>query len=274
MVDKLTEIARRDLPILKSLYTPDGSKNYIAFATVDTYIRWFEQDPNVKHIKFFCLNGDFSDGTFVVTDHNVAFADTFNESYDRLSRLLQLIDYSKDYIFQNIRAELLPVVTNALEKANVPVDHCIEFLLYHLTQEKALKLDVQPPKGIELRSLTESDVEKVISVWAHCDQKTIPLIQAMAKYNPSVGALTEDGTLVAWALRYPTGLIAALQTDELFFGKGFGGLALRCISKKIAELGHHVFGAVSENNAASISLLHKHGFKMINVLHLIYTKVT
>lgn len=66
-MDKLTEIDRKDLPLLKGLYTPDGSKCYTTYTAIDTYIRWFEQDPNVKHIKFFCLNGDFSHGTFVVT---------------------------------------------------------------------------------------------------------------------------------------------------------------------------------------------------------------
>lgn len=67
MSDKLTEIARNDLFQLRILYSPDESKNYTSFTAIDTYIRWFEQDPNVKHIKFFSLNGDFSDGTFVVT---------------------------------------------------------------------------------------------------------------------------------------------------------------------------------------------------------------
>lgn len=71
VLDKLTEIDRKDLPILKSLYIPDGSKDYITFTTIDTYIRWFKQDPNVTHIKFFCLNGDFSDGTLVMTVRNI-----------------------------------------------------------------------------------------------------------------------------------------------------------------------------------------------------------
>lgn len=65
--DSLVQIEQKDLPILKELYAPDGIKNYIAFTTIDNYIRWFEQDPNIKHVNFFCLNGDFSDGTFVVT---------------------------------------------------------------------------------------------------------------------------------------------------------------------------------------------------------------
>lgn len=67
MTDRLVEVDRKDLPKLKELYTPDGSKSYIAYTTIDNYIRWFEQNPNVKHINIFCLNGNFDDGTFVVT---------------------------------------------------------------------------------------------------------------------------------------------------------------------------------------------------------------
>lgn len=67
MTDYLVEIAQKDWKNLKNLYIPDDSKCYIAYTTIDNYIRWFEQDPNVKHIKIFSLNGDFSDGTFVVT---------------------------------------------------------------------------------------------------------------------------------------------------------------------------------------------------------------
>lgn len=66
--DKLTKIDKQDLPLLKKLYTPNGKKSYTAYTTIDTYIGWFEQDPNLQsHISFFSLNGDFSRGTFVVT---------------------------------------------------------------------------------------------------------------------------------------------------------------------------------------------------------------
>lgn len=66
MTDRLVEVERKDLLALKSLYNPNVSLSYIAYTTIENYIRWFERDPDVKHIKVFCLNGDFSDGTFVI----------------------------------------------------------------------------------------------------------------------------------------------------------------------------------------------------------------
>lgn len=66
--DRLVEIQKKNLCILKDLYAAkNGSRTSIAFSTIDTYIRWIEKDPNEsKYIRFFCLNGDFSDGTFIV----------------------------------------------------------------------------------------------------------------------------------------------------------------------------------------------------------------
>lgn len=66
--DRLVEIQQKDLSILKNMYTSkDGCRTNIAYITIVNYIRWIEIDPNEsKDIKFLCLNGDFSDGTFIV----------------------------------------------------------------------------------------------------------------------------------------------------------------------------------------------------------------
>lgn len=67
MGDQLTKISRKDLPQLRDKYKDRDVKNYLTFVTIDTYIRWFQQDPDVKHIQFYCVNDDLSHGTFVVT---------------------------------------------------------------------------------------------------------------------------------------------------------------------------------------------------------------
>lgn len=46
MFYKLTEIDRKQLPFLRNLYAANASTNYISYVTVDTYMRWFEQDPD------------------------------------------------------------------------------------------------------------------------------------------------------------------------------------------------------------------------------------
>lgn len=168
MADRLVEIGANDLQNLKNLYKSDGSKSYIAYMTIDNYLQWFQQDPNIKHVRIFCLNGDYSDGTFVITvsihfahqfiylssywtvntlnfnqDRCHAYADTFNASHEKLDRLLRLIDYSKGYTFISVRPELRPVIKNALIKANVEDVFDDEVLMYYLPKEDALQMDVQ-----------------------------------------------------------------------------------------------------------------------------------
>lgn len=66
MGEKITEIDRKDLTLLKALYISNGPKHFTTCITIDNYIRCFQQNSNVNDITFFCLNGDFSDGTFIV----------------------------------------------------------------------------------------------------------------------------------------------------------------------------------------------------------------
>lgn len=68
MTNRLIEIDRIDLPCLQSHYSRNGeNKTFLAYLVIDNYIRWFKDYPNIEGVKFFCLNGNFSDGTFVVT---------------------------------------------------------------------------------------------------------------------------------------------------------------------------------------------------------------
>lgn len=67
MSNSLSEIDRRDLTKLLHLYKSNGAKSYIGYLTLSNYIGFFTQDPDIKHVKVYCLNGDFSDGTFIVT---------------------------------------------------------------------------------------------------------------------------------------------------------------------------------------------------------------
>lgn len=71
---------------------------------------------------------------------------------------------------------------------------------------------------------------------------------------------------------FPTGTFAALQTDEKYHGKGYGGLVLRCLSKMVAKMGHDVYAGIAEGNTPSRSLFGKHGFKCLRKYHLICTK--
>ncbi|CAD7092441.1 unnamed protein product [Hermetia illucens] len=67
MADKLVDIPIQDLTSLRDLYREDWPKYSIGYGTVDTYVRWLNKDPNIPHIRILSLNGDWSDGTFIIT---------------------------------------------------------------------------------------------------------------------------------------------------------------------------------------------------------------
>lgn len=74
-------------------------------------------------------------------DRYTAYADTLNTSHENLSRLLQLLDYSKGYSFWSTRHEVYPTIVNALNKIGAEIGLDDETLLYRLSKEKALEFN-------------------------------------------------------------------------------------------------------------------------------------
>lgn len=66
MQDKICEISPEKWAELRDLFQPDWPKNIYAYNLLQNYIHWVEKDPNIKNLKVYSLNGDWSDGTFVV----------------------------------------------------------------------------------------------------------------------------------------------------------------------------------------------------------------
>lgn len=73
--------------------------------------------------------------------------------------------------------------------------------------------------------------------------------------------------------RYPNGLIAALQADAKYAGKGYGSLVTRAFSKMVATAGDDVYVSTDEDNSRSQSMFGKLGFKCIGEDYDIYTKM-
>lgn len=74
--------------------------------------------------------------------------------------------------------------------------------------------------------------------------------------------------------RLPTGLLGVLQTDENSYGKGYGTLAIKEASRKIAESGQNIYVDIFSNNTASRNLFGKLSFKSIGEVYWIATKIT
>lgn len=56
-------------------------------------------------------------------------------------------------------------------------------------------------------------------------------------------------------------MIAALQTDEKYFGFGYAKLVTKCLAKMIAESGDDVYATIHKENIASQRLFTGLGFE-------------
>lgn len=66
MTDQIDEIDKQHWNELRELYSKDWPRNMVGFYTINNYIKWMEREPYTKKLNFYCLNNDWSDGTFVV----------------------------------------------------------------------------------------------------------------------------------------------------------------------------------------------------------------
>lgn len=66
MADKLIEIESENWPILRDLYDVNDANTYYGHCTIDNYIRWLEKEPHERDWNIYSLNGDWSDGTYLV----------------------------------------------------------------------------------------------------------------------------------------------------------------------------------------------------------------
>lgn len=67
-------------------------------------------------------------------------------------------------------------------------------------------------------------------------------------------------------------MLGILQTDEKWFGHGFGSLVVKAISKKIAEMDQDIYCEINESNRASRSIFEKIGASSIDHIYCIVTE--
>lgn len=162
----------------------------------------------------------------------------------------------------NLREPILDFIANGSFQATLWDElTCMMFL----SKEDAKMLEIQIPKGIQLRSLSLENADQVNSIWPHAAPGSEKFISHCIKFNPSVGVYNEKNELLAWCLYHDFGCLFALQTDPNHLRKGYGELAVRAIAKKIAnELNFDCVGCIILKNFKSMNLFTKLGFKEID----------
>lgn len=88
--------------------------------------------------------------------------------------------------------------------------------------------------------------------------------------NGGFGLFSKDhDELVAWVMKTCLGQIGFLQTMEGQTRKGYAEFLAKVISRQIAEEGFEPMAAISQDNAASLSLFRKLGFQFDGVCYFL-----
>lgn len=66
MTDQLVEVPRSEWVNLRDLFKADWPLNIVGYKTVDSYLQYTAQHPSLKYLQILSLNGDWTDGTFIL----------------------------------------------------------------------------------------------------------------------------------------------------------------------------------------------------------------
>lgn len=96
----MVRIDCKDWDSLKDVYLPETPKTVLGLSTISNYIRWIEQESTFENLDFYSLNGDWSDGTFVVLVRN---------SFSFLSYFSNVDEYRT--LYSHFRIDITCIVT-------------------------------------------------------------------------------------------------------------------------------------------------------------------
>ncbi|XP_063697440.1 uncharacterized protein LOC134828395 [Culicoides brevitarsis] len=273
-MNQLVEIPSNNWVSLRDLFLTNWPNDHVGYYLVDNYVKWVEKDPNIKNLAFYCLNGDWSDGTFVVIDRFQLFIYSKSDTNERLTELLRLLDWSKGFKVSSFRKKFRSAVLTVIDELSLEVEYDKERILFFMPREKASVLDVTPPEGYSLKPISdENHVQKVSEIWSNRDEGSFFFLQRLKNFNPNVGLFKNDSNeLVSWCFRLQVGALGALQTDKNYLRRGFGSLVTRKMCKILAEMDQDTFALVDASNEASKRMFQKVGFELQDFTCKIRTK--
>ncbi|KAM8715301.1 hypothetical protein ACLKA7_002366 [Drosophila subpalustris] len=183
-------------------------------------------------------------------EYKFVFFNTLSDNLERLTKALLCLTYTDGHCrLQDFGKRLLPAF-EAYKKCALNVEiQSTQATWYHASKEIVTNFSTDPPVGISLRSLKSEDVHTVNNCWRY------------------VGAFDNDGKLVACCLRLPIGALGVLHVVDSHRRLGLGSLMVRCLAKKISELGDEVLAPVVKENIASRKMFEKLGFQKIDDIY-------
>lgn len=150
MTDALVQIEAEHWPALRDLYSSACPETYRSYNLLDFYCRWFANAPDTIDVVFYSLNGEWSDdGIFLAVwkspdakKRDSVYLSCAKNDFDRMLRLLQVVDFSKGFEFESIMDNEYAAVQNAIQLKHLKSDYQISRRWYLLPRADALKLEI------------------------------------------------------------------------------------------------------------------------------------
>ncbi|XP_031629456.1 uncharacterized protein LOC116344820 isoform X2 [Contarinia nasturtii] len=264
----ILKIESKNWEELRELYLPETPETILGLGIISNYLRWIQRDASIANLTFYSLNGDWSDGTFVVVDRYHVYFDSLSETKERLTTLLDLLDYTNGFRIMHVRSKHYPVMLEIIKKKHLLLEYDDSNLLYYLPKHQATALYTELPENFESRSLSQEDVIKANDEWPFNHAGSLFYLQRLAQFNPCCGVFTTDGKLVSYGFQYQSGTIGNLYTDPAYRNRGFGSSIAKTIFKQTGEHGGAI-ATVKRTNAASRAIFEKIGCQVIDEVHWI-----
>ncbi|KAG5668947.1 hypothetical protein PVAND_016853 [Polypedilum vanderplanki] len=249
-------------------YRVDWPKHVAVFNLLDNFIERFEKHPEQREIqKIFSIDGDISDSTIIVIVNNRdILIDTLDPEFKLLKIGIRLINFDAFKKFMGAKIIYREIIMEMIEERNLKLVSEDKTIMVHMPKDDALKLEINPPYDFEIKNLSLDDAEKINSVWAFASPGSLNFIRYVIKFNASIGIYKKSTkTLIAWCLEYDHHCLLALQVDANHLRKGFGILAAKALTKKLAEEKKvDVVTTIVCENYKSKNLFDKIGFNQID----------
>lgn len=191
---------------------------------------------------------------------------TLDLTFQRLSKGLKGLNYNTVKKFSGLReiykTSVLKFIGN--EGLKTLVDK--NMIMVHMKCEDAKKFQYEVPKGLDIRRLTNHDIEKVNSAWPNRYNGSENLLKYCIDTNFSLGLYDkQSGELLAWCLENDVNSLFVLQVDDNHLRKGYATIITKALSKEIADERELDINAnIIYSNVKSMELFKKLGFKVID----------
>uniref|UniRef100_A0A6M2DSQ1 Hipothetical protein n=1 Tax=Xenopsylla cheopis TaxID=163159 RepID=A0A6M2DSQ1_XENCH len=270
--NKLVEVPVDDWKKLRDLFKSNWPRHVLPYLAIENFERL--KTTHLPSTKIFCLNGDWSDGTFILKDGRQITMYTLQESCQRLYEALMLYDWSEGsaqrpydsahkHVLQKVRAALKLKISKEYE-----LDNDGAGCTYWISKEQALLFDDTPPSDCEIRNLEDKDSTIINSLWPYGTPETEAYFKLMIAINPSRGLYgKEKNDLRCWVLSHANGVLMALQTSPHHLRKGYGELILKSMAKLKAQMGQDTIASIVPENVKSRNLFSKLNFKEIGITY-------